>query len=266
MAFGLRILASIHMNAFKTLQHHAIKWRDFIIDLIFPIECLSCGREGRWLCGVCSHKLRMNESQACIFCGNDSRLGKTCRKCRKSHHIDGVWVAGRYSDELTQRLIKNLKYFFLVDLGPDLGRFLARFLERLAIENALNREQKPLEILADHKQALIIPVPLHEKRERARGFNQSALIASGLAAGLGLEMEVTGLARIRQSRPQAKLPKEMRRENVKGCFEWQGADLSGKNVIIIDDVATTGATLDEAAAALKTRGAKTVFGLVVARG
>jgi len=112
----------------------------------------------------------------------------------------------------------------------------------------------------------LVPVPLHIRRERWRGFNQSQLIAEKLSDKFGIEIDCHGLKRVKHGKAQAKLSKSERWENIKGSFFWEKESLSGRNIILIDDVVTTGATLNEAAKVLKENGAGEVWGLVVARG
>jgi len=115
-------------------------------------------------------------------------------------------------------------------------------------------------------QSLIMPVPLHKKRLRWRGFNQSELLAKGIKKYFNLDLRLDELIRTKHKKPQTKLSGRKRKENVKGCFFWKGDWLDGKNIILVDDVITTGSTLNECAKVLKENGAGEVWGLVVARG
>lgn len=116
------------------------------------------------------------------------------------------------------------------------------------------------------KNILIIPVPLHPKRLRWRGFNQSEKIADIIASNLQIPIDSTSLKRIKFKTPQAKLKKEDRIKNISNNFNWHGNKLNQQNIILIDDVTTTGATLNECAKVLKANGAKEVWGLVLANG
>ena len=108
-------------------------------------------------------------------------------------------------------------------------------------------------------------MPLHKKRQRLRGFNQSEQLARAISKNFNLEIN-HNLIRIKHKKAQAKLHEKNRWENIKNCFSYQGKNLNNKNILLIDDVATTGATLNECAKVLKENNAKEVWGLVVAKG
>ncbi len=110
-----------------------------------------------------------------------------------------------------------------------------------------------------------LAVPLHPERVRARGFNQSELLATELSRRMGLGRPPGQLARTRATPPQVGHDRLWRQNNVRGAFSWQGPDLAGRSILIVDDVATTGATLEACADALKAGGAGSVIGAAVAR-
>jgi ComF family protein len=111
----------------------------------------------------------------------------------------------------------------------------------------------------------VVAVPLHPRRRRARGYNQSELLARELRARLGLAAPRGRLVRVRDTPPQVGLDRPRRRENVAGAFAWRGPALAGRPFVVVDDVATTGATLESCAAALRAAGSGPVQGLTVAR-
>jgi ComF family protein len=144
-----------------------------------------------------------------------------------------------------------IKYSGKSYLANSLGPLLADFLK-----NWLN----------DTKGMIMIPVPLHKKKLRQRGFNQSVLLVKSISRLLNLETDYFTLTRIRYTETQTGLTLEERRKNVKGAFEVNNRNnLTGKTVILVDDVATTGNTMDECARVLKKAGCERVFGLVLAR-
>jgi ComF family protein len=113
---------------------------------------------------------------------------------------------------------------------------------------------------------LMMPIPLHPKRLRERGFNQSLLLARVMASGLGFDLDFLSLRRIRYTPPQTGLDTKARRKNVRRAFEVKGSgSLKGQTIILVDDVATTGNTINECARVLKRAGAAKVIGLVLAR-
>jgi len=259
---------------------HAKKTRDFLLDLIFPIECVACGHEGTWLCRRCFSRLKLKTGQYCLDCKQPNRFGEFCAVCAPARSLSGVWIAGDYEDRVIAKMIKGLKYHFARELADILGSYLSLFFKDLLtrsrlsgihLRSDLNREnftriKSAPGVLFDLSRSMIVPVPLHKKRERWRGFNQSLFLAEKLAKNFNIKINATGLVRTRHSRPQAKLSGTERLSNIRDCFTWSAPALSGQNIIIVDDVVTTGSTLDECARVLKKAGAGEVWALVVAKG
>jgi len=264
----------------KRLLNHVLSSRDFILDLIFPIECLGCGAEGVWLCKTCFRQLPLQAEQYCLNCKKPNEFGQFCPACASAYSLDGVWIAGNYENKIIAALIKNLKYHFAKDLAKILGEFLILFLRNLINKGRIGRTDLSLgldkkkikkirqtpEIIFDFKNCLLIPVPLHPRRERWRGFNQAEILARAVAENYNLELNTGKLIRMKHKKPQTKLDSVARQKNIQGCFAWQGENLNKQNIILIDDVVTTGATLNECAKVLKANGAGQVWGLAVAKG
>ncbi len=255
------------------------KSKNFILDLLFPIECLGCGQPGDWLCRECFRKLKLNHSQYCLACKQENKFGQFCKNCSPNYYLDGIWIAGDYDDAVLSKLIKNLKYRFAKNIAQTLGNFLAIFVRNLINKAKIDKSdlthgvgwrkfekisQSP-KILFNLKNALLIPVPLHKKRYNWRGFNQAQMIADCLAKNFNLTTN-NQLIRHKHKKAQAKLKEAERKINIQGCFAWQGPKLDNQQIILIDDVVTTGSTLNECAKVLKKAGAKKVWGLVVAKG
>lgn len=263
----------------QNLLNHAKFSRDFILDLIFPIECLGCGKEGVWLCKTCFRLLPQNLQQYCLGCKKPQTFGQFCSNCSPAFFLTGIFIASNYDNPLISSLIKNLKYHFAKDLSKILGEFLSLFLDNLIKKSRMNAGILNLgvdhgrlekiktvpEIILDFKSSLLIPVPLSKKRERWRGFNQTAAISKTVAEFFSLQIS-NDLIRVVHKTPQAKLKERERRENIHNCFKWCGESLAGRRVILIDDVVTTGSTLDECAKVLKQAGAQEVWGAVIAKG
>lgn len=232
----------------------------FFVDLLFPIECLDCGREGEWLCGGCFLKIKFENGQTCQGCGRLSLTGAICADCRTEWSLDGVLAALDYDRGVSAKLVKTLKYNFVKDIGSVLVNIFLKFY----------RSQK-LQGLAPNfgeKKIFFIPVPLHLKRLRWRGFNQSALIARPLAEALGGELSDGVLIREKNVLPQTQFKGSERLKNIEGCFKFVGKEeqIKGGIVILVDDVITTGATMNECAKVLKKAGARKVWGFAIARG
>jgi len=250
------------------------------LGFIFPIECFGCGREGSWICGDCYQSLEFKEAQYCLGCKKENRFGEFCPSCEQRYFLDGILIAGDYENELLSAAIKHIKYHLVRSAARELGKYLAAFLVNEinkikvnAVDLKAGRIWEKLEdtqnvpgLFFSLREALIIPVPLHPRRERSRGFNQSALLAKTVAGRMAMDMDSGSLSRVKHKTPQAKLGEKERRKNVIGSFGWKGENLKGRSVVLIDDVVTTGSTLNECARVLKENGAGEVWGLVVAKG
>ncbi len=249
----------------KILKSAKSFWTLFL-DLIFPVECLGCGREGIWLCAPCFQKLKFRRLQYCLSCKKENHFGEFCPECRKEYHLDGCLIAGSYDqDEFLSSLVKSFKYKFIRDLGPELGRFLRLFLKDTESKASMFGWGVKRNLFFGGREFLVVPIPLHRRRLRWRGFNQAEILARE-AFGERVEQGAGKLVRAKYTRPQVKLSESERAVNIKNCFVWEGENLAGRNIVLIDDVVTTGATLNEAARVLKENGAGKVWGLVVAKG
>jgi len=225
------------------------------LNLLFPIECAGCGREDVWLCRDCLLKISPARQENCFRCGRESALGQTCADCAVQYDLDGVFVAADYDHKVVAELIKKLKYSFARELGETLAEIIELYFKRKEAEG----EKINL------KKYDVAPIPLHRRRYNWRGFNQAEIIARSFAARFGLTY-AEPLIRAKHKTPQARLGAEERKTNITGCFVAGEENISGKNFLLIDDVATTGSTLNEAAKVLKAAGAKKIWGLVVAKG
>lgn len=233
-------------------------------EILFPAFCLGCGKEGSLLCPECFKKLPIHSSISCFYCGK--RLPqdiKICARCRNKHRpsIENIFIASEWEEELIKKAIYDLKYLFISDYSAVLSQIMADFIQKTAI-NALFEQN-----------SAIIPVPLHPKRLSWRGFNQAEEIAKIVGSKFNIPV-LNIIERVRYTAPQAEIKeKSERRRNISSAFRLNKKALLGlpepikeKNVLIIDDVSTTGYTLNECARAIKPFGFKSVYGLVIARG
>lgn len=236
------------------------KIRIGILDTVFPLYCLGCDKKGQWLCTSCRSDIPRRIHQSCPLClKHFTPYGQACFECQDKNDslLDGIFAASYYKSPLLKYVIHSFKYRFLSELSFPLGELLIEGLRKSDI--ALPE--------------IIIPVPLHKRRLRYRGFNQSALLADHISQtlipALTLPLVNDLLIRHRYTTPQMKTEsKEERIKNLKNAFEIDASGrnvLKGKDVWLIDDVATTGTTLEECASVLKRNGAKSVFGIVLAR-
>lgn len=233
----------------------------FLQDAFFPRLCGVCEKPGTILCSECFHSLPRRSSQVCGSCGvRETPSGQLCFECIGTSAHDGIFAATHYDDPSVSRLIHLFKYRFIRDLETPLGAILAE---------SILRSEIPL-------PDAILPVPLHPRRERWRGWNQSALLADALTKNLPSDIVPPlfhhWLIRTRFTAPQMSIrDRDRRKRNIENAFSLNGKksdipfDVSGKRLWLIDDVAASGSTIDACAATLKKHGAAEVFGVVVAR-
>ena len=225
------------------------KLKGIALDFLFPQWCVGCGREGDFICPSCRRSLPRVIPPLCPRCGKPHPSGILCPICVGwQAEIDGIRSPFRF-DGVMRQAIHQLKYKNLRALAGTLAGFLGDYLAANSV---------PGEVL--------VPVPLHPKRLRERGYNQSILLAKELGKLADLPVVDDCLMRKRYALPQARTSTmEERRDNVAGAFACRDCGLRDKQVLLIDDVSTTGATLDACAAVIKSAGAALVWGLVLAR-
>ncbi len=219
------------------------------VDSFFPRRCVGCGKVGDFLCPECLGKLPRLLKPLCPSCGRPQASGIVCSDCRRRQTvIDGIRSLFRF-DDVIRNAIHQLKYRNLKAISPCLAELLADYIR----SNTLPGEA-------------LVCVPLHPRRLRERGYNQSSLLARELGRRINLPVIEDCLIRIKQAQPQVRAVSiEERRRNVADAFVCRDERVSGKQIILIDDVCTSGATLESCAAALKSKGATSVWGLTLAR-
>jgi len=229
---------------------------NFILDLIFPKECVGCGKEGVFLCPGCASKIKLIDYSACPFCKRISEKGSTCNICKKNHRLDGLTAAAEYENTIIRKTIKTYKFKFVKELHIPLANLI---INNTGTEDIL---------LPQNKFDFIVPVPLHRKRLNWRGFNQSELVALKLSEYFNIPINRDILIRVKNTPPQSKTKsKKEREENIKNAFAVnKNSQIQNKNFILVDDVCSTAFTLDECAKTLKQAEAKKVWGCVIARG
>lgn len=217
-----------------------------MFDTALPQSCVVCGVDSpAVLCPACDNDLPRLPSACCPQCAEPTAHGEVCGRCLKEPpHFDATQAAFRYEFPV-DRLIQALKYGHQLALAAWFGRQLAARLDNTGAD-------------------CLVPLPLHAARLKERGFNQSMEIARSFGTLHRLPLSPQLLVRRRPTAPQAELALDERAANVRGAFECP-ADLSGRRILLVDDVMTSGATLDEAARTLKLHGAARVDVAVVAR-
>ena len=239
---------------------------DSLVDWLYPPRCRACsesiqGRDREYFCSTCWPQIQLVTHPFCTICGrpfpDSSGDDHVCGVClaRTPQYARAHSWACYPREEATEhplrQVIQKFKYGRRVALGKPLGRLMARGCE---------------EFLLTCKAETIIPVPLHPRRLRWRGFNQSVLLARQIGRAYNLPLECFALYRKRDTPPQTQLPEEERRQNMHGAFGLSGKTaVKGKSLLLVDDVYTSGATVNECSRVLKQSGAREVFVLTLAR-
>ena len=286
------------------MPNYTQKVTNWILDVIFPKKCLGCNKFTRstssrqaadfdYVCRKCFGEIELKNSLECIGCKRQTRLGFTCTFCDKENEIDQLIItvdllaspkpmAKRGSDSLVEKILKAYKYKFIQSMAVPLSILARRRIKKLL--------SKGFSLFGDNP--LLIPVPLHKRRLNERGFNQAELLAKNIADTYHVVCNNDILIRVANPKHQAEIKKkEERLENVKNNFavtdraslrgkpRSRNSDngkaaqnntsefsLRGRTIILVDDICTSGATLNECARVLKESGAKRVIGFVIARG
>ena len=235
-------------------------------DWLYPPRCRACaaqivGGDAEYFCGECWAKIQRVGHPLCNFCGRPfpdaSGDDHVCAACitRPPQFVQArAWAC--YPREASEehplrQAVQKFKYGRKVSLGKPLGRLMARGCG---------------EFLQGCDADLIIPVPLHPKRLRWRGFNQAVLLAREISRAYAVPMDPFLLRRVKETAPQTQLTEEERRRNVRSAFALApGPAVAKKNVLLVDDVYTSGATVNECSRTLTKGGARQVFVLTLAR-
>lgn len=209
-----------------------------IKDILFPIKCIACGQEGEWLCRGCQINLELNLK--------DINFDKAVNGLNRLTALFNF-----KENDLVFNLIYHLKYFYCLEVAD----VLCDYFQNINFEN----------------NYLIVPVPLHNRRKRERGFNQSEVIADKIIKqaqkqNINLQKDFKNFKRVRYTKQQAKLTKKERKYNLTEAFIWIGGDLTDQRIILVDDVYTSGSTMKECALVLRQNGAKCIWGMVLAKG
>ena len=259
-----------------------IKIKKTALDILFPPVCLNCqdylNTPDGLICKNCLSTIKIHNSLFCPICG--LRLFKDKKICNHERKKSDKYpyflgAATNYDNDAIRNLIHYFKYKSFKNIAPLLGNILVNYTELIGFQP---------------KDYVITPIPLHPRKEKQRGFNQSELLSKFLAEHYNLPV-IDSLKRVRHTEPQARFNKskrkislldgiseiledgseisenyEKRRKNISGAFSITDTnEIKGKNIILIDDVYTSGATMSEAARILKAGGAKKIIALVVAK-
>ncbi len=229
------------------------KSSQFILDLFYPPRCVSCKTTNSWLCENCLDQIPLIRQPICERCGTPKPVSppsSICEQCKNNplSFIDGIRAAAYFENNPIRPAIHFLKYRNHKAAASILGQVLADTYRRYNLS-----------------AEVIVPVPLHPSRLRERGYNQSDLLAKQLAELLDLPVSATTLQRTRKTASQMELKADERHQNVANAFVCRSGELLDQSVLLIDDVCTTGATLDACACALKEKGVACVWGITLAK-
>jgi ComF family protein len=220
-----------------------------LADLLFPPRCAVCRAPGEALCAACLDKIVCFSAPRCqrcdLPCPTQEGLCIDCREALASA-LDGLRSVGPHAEPL-RTAIHALKYQNRTRIAPSLGRLMAQ-------------RWQATSLTVDG----LLPLPLHPERERERGYNQAALLAQALADALALPLHGDLLWRTRATSSQVQLGRAARLENMAGAFA-ASPSVAGGRWLLVDDVCTTGATLEAAATALRAQGATEVWAITAAR-
>jgi competence protein ComFC len=243
------------------LNEKIVKIKNLLLDLILPKLCLVCDQEGSYLCPDCLTTIPLIDKFTCPICQKVSLYGQTCENCQKSSYLAGVISALDYKNPLIKQAIHLFKYRYITELAQPLANLLIKEIKNSHFLSNNFAESKD--------NFLVIPIPLHRKKFLKRGFNQSELLAKHLTDEFKLTLKTDILSKIKNTHSQTDLKEKERKLNIKDAFELKNKkelkELKGKTVFLIDDVFTTGATLNEAAKILKKAGAQEVWGITLAK-
>lgn len=219
-----------------------------VIDLIFPPRCVGCEKLNvRW-CEACKTSLVKIEAPFCHICGLPQKKSGVCEKCsenRPVYEVSRSWLS--YEGAIADAL-KGIKYHRNLGMGEQLAYEILPFVKSL-----------------NWNIDLVIPVPLGKQRMKERGYNQVSTFARPLALAMGWTFAPKMLKRVKETKSQVDLTAIERMENVQDAFVANREGVNGKFVLVLDDVSTTGATLNSCADALMRGGAKAVYVLTIAR-
>lgn len=231
-----------------------------VSDVIFPPQCLGCAeilhpQKGKLFCPVCKEKIRFITGDICPVCGtifpDSPAKSHLCGNCLGNKTYFSCARAVVSYETIILHAIHQFKYGNNISVGAWLASFMADF---------------SFPDVDFTEYSLMIPVPLHIKRLRQRGFNQALILARAIGKKWQIPVNFSLLKRHKFTETQTGMNKTERKQNIKGAFEVRAKEnITGKNIIIVDDVYTTGATVNECAKTLLNAGAQKVIVLTLAR-
>lgn len=218
------------------------------LDWLYPPLCGGCGKRGSRWCPDCAHEARIIVPPICQICGQKINSSRICSRCEDEppdYTALRSWAA--FVDPV-RAAVHKLKYRRDIALGEALSRPLIKYLIQL-----------------NWDIDLVVPVPMSVAHIKERGYNQAVLLAKPIALRCGLEYKSKALLKVRETLKQVGLSLPERRKNLEGAFKVNGAFVAKKNILIVDDVVTSGSTMEACSDVLLAEGANKVYGLTLAR-
>lgn len=228
-----------------------------IAGLLFPRRCPVCHEAveepGKLVCDICSTRLPYVKEPFCRKCGKPllSEEREYCQDCTRKNHGFRQGRAPFVYDKVMRQSIARFKYGGRREYA---AFYAEEILRRCAREAVL------------WKAEVLLPIPLHPKKRRKRGYNQAELLAKELSRRSGIPVDKNLLLRVKNTHAQKELNDRERRENLKNAFALQKGSVPYRTVILVDDIYTTGSTMDEAARVLKENGVQTIYFLCICVG
>jgi len=239
---------------------------DWLVDWLYPPRCRACagrihGRDAEYFCAPCWSQIQLVAHPLCRICGRpfpdaggDDHTCGVCLERAPRFAAARAWACyprEESAEHPLRQVVQKYKYGRKVALGKPLGRLMARGCA---------------EFLGQVPADLIVPVPLHGRRLRWRGFNQSLLLARQVSRAYGVPIDPFVLQRRKETAAQTQLAEEDRRRNVRGAFALRpNKSVNDKTILLVDDVYTSGATVNECSLTLQRAGANEVYVLTLAR-
>lgn len=229
----------------------SMKFLEGLKEYLFPLYCMGCSREGSIVCKTCIKNIPTRGVFYCPICHVSTPQGICCKTCKESSVLSQQIAINRYTEgDLFTDMIHLLKYEYVEEVLSPLSYIVNEFIQKLStIFSSIDT---------------IVPVPLHPKRYAERGYNQAELIARMISYSTGTPVQHL-LQRHRATQQQALLSKVERLSNVKRAFATDQHMVVGKRILLVDDVYTTGATMQECAFVLKEQSHE-ITGFTLARG
>ena len=227
----------------------------FFLETCYPKRCPFCGNipHSGEICPECKSQITYIDQAFCLKCGKHltSETEEYCMDCCRRRHefVQGrslYCYRGAVKTSLYRFKYSNKREYAEV-YAEEMKRYLGRWIERAEVQ-------------------VLIPVPIHKKRRRVRGYNQAEILAFALGCKMHLPVDRKSLVRVLNTAPQKNLDAKARKENLRQAFICRSEAVRGKNILLVDDIYTTGATVDAAAAALKQSGAEKIYVITVASG